>query len=153
MSFRPPTILRANPVDLADVLVAEPQQPVGPVARALDDLRAAQVGKIELRLEVGVAEDVGDLGARRRELVLDLEMHGRSLADPRASARHAVFCAASKIAPIVGLWSPRVAARTQIGPVRPGQASLPHVVAAARSLGLAENLDALGMGGKAVCRP
>jgi hypothetical protein len=85
--------------------------------------------------------------------VLDLEMHAPILADVRWEPRRADFLPPPKIALIVGLRSPRVVTQTQIGSVPPGQASPPHVVAAARSPGLADILDALGMGGKAACRP
>ena len=74
-------------VELADVLVPESQQPRRAVHRARDDLGAAQVGKIELRLECRIAQDVGNAGAGTGKVVVDLEMHASSIPEGLVATR------------------------------------------------------------------
>ena len=71
--------LAGDRIELTHVFVAEPEQPDRAVDGALHDLRTAQVGKVELGVELRVAQDVGDLRARSGELVLDLEVHATSI--------------------------------------------------------------------------
>ena len=69
-------------VEVADELVPQSQEPLRARRRVLDDLGPAQIGQVEAGVERGVAEDVGDLEHRARELVLGAELHGFSLVWP-----------------------------------------------------------------------
>ena len=90
--------LARDRVDLADVLVAEPQQPGRAVDRARDDLGPAQVGKVQPGLERRVGQHVCDRGGGSVEPVLDFEVHDEpeSIRAVRRSSRRGPACRGSR---------------------------------------------------------
>jgi len=66
---------------LPDVLVAEAKRPSRAVHRVCDDIRLAQVGKIELGMKRRAAPHVGDLRTGRKKVVVDRKVHSASLPD------------------------------------------------------------------------
>ena len=66
-------------VDLTHVPVSQAQQPARAVDLVGDHGGRAQVGQVEVRLEVGIAHQLADALGGRGEVVESLEVHGESL--------------------------------------------------------------------------
>jgi hypothetical protein len=77
-------------VELAGVLVPQAEQTVGAVDVVGDHGRQAEVGQLQLGLELRIAHERGDAVGRSREVVVTLELHGVSLAAAPVVARLSV---------------------------------------------------------------
>ena len=95
-------------VELAGVLVPQAEQAVGAVDVVGDDGRQAEVGQLQVGLELRIAHERGDAVGRSREVVVTLELHGVSLAAAPAVARLSVSRRLTRPVARCGPWSERI---------------------------------------------